>query len=185
MSWTIGRLARRFGLGRSTLLYYDRLGLLRPSGRTRAGYRVYDEAAVQRLDAICRYREVGLSLAEIAELLDGAPRGRTATLLAARLESLNVEIAALREQQRAIVRLLERPEALAGARAIDKQGWVAILRDAGLDDDAMERWHAAFERAAPEAHRDFLESLGLGPREVDAIRRRARVPSDQASSAGT
>ena len=38
---TIGKLARKFDLSRSTLLYYDRIGLLKPSGRTRANYRVY------------------------------------------------------------------------------------------------------------------------------------------------
>ena len=43
---TVGRLARRFGLARSTLLYYDRIGVLRPSARSAAGYRLYDAGDV-------------------------------------------------------------------------------------------------------------------------------------------
>jgi hypothetical protein len=67
------RLARMFRLSRSTLLYYDRIGLLRPSERTGANYRVYSEADRQRLDQICRYRRTGMSLETIAAVL-AAPR---------------------------------------------------------------------------------------------------------------
>ena len=49
-SWTVGRLARRFGLSRSTLLYYDSVGLLRPSDRSPAGYRLYTEKDLSRLE---------------------------------------------------------------------------------------------------------------------------------------
>jgi DNA-binding transcriptional MerR regulator len=41
---TIGQAAKHANLSRSTLLYYDRIGLLRPSGRSRAGYRLYNGA---------------------------------------------------------------------------------------------------------------------------------------------
>jgi DNA-binding transcriptional MerR regulator len=175
VSVSVGRLARRFGLARSTLLYYDRIGLLSPSARSRAGYRLYAERDVARLAAICRYREAGLGLDAIAELLAGS-RGRAAELLEARLEQLNDEIARLREQQRVAVRLLKDGKKLmrSRTRAIDKEAWTAILRAAGLDDDGMHRWHAEFERSAPEAHQDFLESLGLPGREVARIRRWSR-----------
>lgn len=58
------------------------------------------------------------------------------------------------------------------ARAMDKDGWVQLLRATGLSDDDMDRWHAEFERLAPEAHQDFLESLDIGVREVATIRPR-------------
>jgi MerR family transcriptional regulator, thiopeptide resistance regulator len=173
MSLSVSRLGRQFGLSRSALLYYDRIGLLSPSGRSRAGYRVYGERDAKRLEAICRYREIGLSLEQIGELLDGAT-GRTAELLEARLDQLNAEIERLREQQRIIVRLLADRKKLRRARAIDKEGWVAILRAAGLDDDGMRRWHVEFEKMAPDAHADFLQSLGLPPAEVTKIRRWSR-----------
>lgn len=172
MSLSVGRLGKRFGLSRSALLYYDRIGLLSPSERSRAGYRVYGERDVRRLEAICRYREIGLPLEQIRELLAGAS-GRAGDVLEARLDQLNAEIERLREQQRVIVRLLANPRKLRGARAIDKARWVAILRAAGLDDAAMQRWHVEFERMAPEAHQDFLESLGLPRGEITRIRRSA------------
>ena len=175
MTFSISRLGRRFGLSRSTLLYYDRIGLLAPSKRSAAGYRVYGEADVKRLEAICRYREIGLSLKQIGDLVGGAT-GRTALLLEARLDRLNDEIERLREQQRVIVRLLANPKKLRNARAMDKDRWVAILRAAGLDDAAMHRWHVEFERAAPTAHQDFLESLGLAKAEVTRIRRSSSEP---------
>jgi len=176
MNLSVGRLAGRFGLSRSTLLYYDRIGLLAPSKRSAAGYRVYGDGDVRRLEAICRYREVGLGLKQIGELLGGAT-SRTAELLEARLDRLNDEIERLREQQRIIVRLLANPKKLRRGRAIDKDRWVAILRAAGLDDAAMHRWHVEFERAAPAAHQDFLESLGLSQPDVARIRRWSRTPS--------
>lgn len=171
---SVGRLGRRFGLSRSALLYYDRIGLLSPSKRSSAGYRIYGDLDAKRLEAICRYREIGLSLQQIRELLDGKS-GPTAELLEARLDQLNGEIERLREQQRIIVRLLESPKLFRKARAIDKERWVAILRAAGLNDAAMHRWHVEFERMAPTGHREFLESLGLPELEVMRIRRWSRV----------
>jgi DNA-binding transcriptional MerR regulator len=167
--YTVGVLARSVGLARSTLLYYDRIGLLSPSRRSTSRYRVYGEDARERLEAICTYRRVGLGLAEIRALLE-ARGGRTVAILTSRLESLNQEIAQLREQQRVIVRLLENRRLLGKARALDKRRWVQILASAGLDEAAMRRWHVEFETLAPESHQDFLESLGIPPSEIASIR---------------
>ena len=93
--YTVGALARSVGLARSTLLYYDRIGLLPPSRRSVARYRLYGEDARSRLEAIRTYRGVGLGLGEIRALLD-AHGGRTAAILTDRLDQLNQEIAHLR-----------------------------------------------------------------------------------------
>ncbi len=167
--YTVGVLARSFGLARSTLLYYDRIGLLPPSRRSATGYRIYGEDARARLEAIRTYRGVGLRLGEIRALLD-ARDGRTATILTARLHDLNREIGSLREQQRVIVQLLKNRTLLKRARALDKRRWVEILSAAGLDAAAMHRWHVEFEALAPESHQDFLESLGISASEIAAIR---------------
>jgi DNA-binding transcriptional MerR regulator len=53
--YTIGRIARIFGLSRSTLLYYDSIGLLTPTGRSDAGYRLYSEDDRKRLERINDY----------------------------------------------------------------------------------------------------------------------------------
>lgn len=173
-TFTVGRLARCFGLSRSTLLYYDSIGLLQPSGRSAANYRIYNRRDRRRLEMICRYREVGLSLAQIENILD-RPGGRTAAALERRLEELNGEMASLREQQRIIVRLLQNRAGLQrGSRAMTKQRWVELLEASGLDQADRVRWHVEFERMAPRAHQDFLESLGIPVEEVAAIRRRSQ-----------
>jgi DNA-binding transcriptional MerR regulator len=157
------------GLSRSTLLHYDRIGLLRPLQRSRSNYRIYSAADRQRLKKICRYRRAGLSLQEIKSIL-AAPQLQTVQTLERRLAALNREIRALRNQQQVIVDLLKDRSLLAGTRVLDKARWIAVLRGAGLDDAAMGQWHVAFERMSPEAHQDFLESLGMSPPEITEIR---------------
>ncbi len=170
---TIGRLARRFGLSRSTLLYYDRIGLLRPSGRTGANYRRYAPEDSERLAQICRYRSAGVPLGDVARILSSGG-GEVAAVLERRLAALNQEIARLRAQQDVIVRILRRPSLRRRVRGLDKDGWVALLRAAGLDDAGMETWHREFERLAPEAHQDFLESLRIPAGDIRSIRAWAR-----------
>ncbi len=173
---TITALARRFGLARSTLLHYDHLGLLRPAGRSLAGYRRYGPPELRRLEAICTYRRAGLSLSAIGRILDGPPSG-LAQALEARLGELDREMAALRQQQRVLADLLERPERLPGPGPLDKATWVELLRASGMSEAAMDRWHMTFEAQAPGKHQQFLESLGLAPGEIDALRRRY-APAD-------
>lgn len=52
-----------------TLHHYDRLGLLRPSGRTPAGYRLYQESDLARLEQIVALKFIGFSLKDIRKLL--------------------------------------------------------------------------------------------------------------------
>ena len=167
--YRIGQLAREFGLARSTLLYYDHIGLLRPTGRSKAGYRLYAPAERLRLEMICGYRQAGLALEDIRRLLDQA-QDDSCAVLQRRLRELGAEIRTLRLQQRLLAGMLK---TVAGGElpvTIDKDVWVAMLRAAGMDDAAMERWHAEFERRAPQAHHDFLLSLGIPAHEIRRIR---------------
>jgi len=90
---TIGRLARRAGLGTETLRHYERLGLIRPARRSAANYRLYDLVTEQRLSFIRRAQALGFSLAEIRELLD----------LHHRNDASAAEVKALTEQRIALV----------------------------------------------------------------------------------
>lgn len=166
---SIGQLARRFGLSRSALLYYDAIGLLSPRARTAAGYRRYSAQDVARLEQIDLYRKAGLPLARIARVLAG-DRGTLAGALETRLAELNRQVQSLRRQQQLVLALLQERAGRLGARYLDKQRWVAILRATGMSEEDMRRWHVEFEASAPEAHQDFLESLGLDAEEVDRIR---------------
>ncbi len=107
-TFSISQIARACGLSRSTLLFYDRLGLLRSSGRTGAGYRVCKVASGKR------------------------------------------------------------------PRCVDKQMWIEMLKAAGMDQSAMNRWHAECESRSPDGHQEFLLSLGIPPNEAARIRRVSR-----------
>ena len=56
---TISQVASRFGLSRSTLLYYDTIGLLSPSLRSRANYRLYSPADVERKETALHHVLMG------------------------------------------------------------------------------------------------------------------------------
>jgi MerR family transcriptional regulator, thiopeptide resistance regulator len=176
---TLGRLAREVGLARSSLLHYEALGLLVPSGRSSAGYRLYDPAQLERLRAIRAYRDAGLPLAAIRNLLgnqEAAQGDAAAQILEMHLMALSEEIARLKHRQKAIATLLAQPSFhdRGRGRTRGKEAWVALLRDAGFDEADMDRWHAEFEVENPDSHAAFLDSLGLEREEVNAIRRRAR-----------
>ena len=67
---TVGQVADELGVTVRTLHHYDGIGLVTPSGRTRAGYRLYTAADLERLQHVVVYRRLGFSLEEVAELLD-------------------------------------------------------------------------------------------------------------------
>ena len=70
MSWTVSEVARLSGVTVRTLHHYDELGLLRPRGRTETGYRLYEQADLERLQRILAYRDLGIGLDKIAAILD-------------------------------------------------------------------------------------------------------------------
>ncbi|PKO34932.1 MAG: MerR family transcriptional regulator [Betaproteobacteria bacterium HGW-Betaproteobacteria-7] len=173
---TLGQVARTCGLARASLLHYEALGLLMPAGRSPAGYRLYGEAEIERLHAIRRYREAGLSLPAIGALLasrrprEEDPESEPAALLENRLLSLSREVELLREQQKMLALLLATPEFRTRQSCQGKAAWVALLARAGFDEKDMRQWHKSFEADSPEEHAIFLRSLGLVPGEIAAIR---------------
>ncbi len=170
---SIGQLARAFGLARSTLLYYDTIGILRPSERSGANYRRYTQEDHHKLELICMYRQIGLSMASIGEILR-APQSTARGILEKRLIDLAGEIAKLREQQQVIIRMLADSSLRDRIPFMDKEGWITLLRAAGLDDDGMDKWHQEFERFSPRLHQEFLEGLGITDSEIEKIREWSR-----------
>jgi len=177
---SVTKLARRCGVSRTALLYYESIGLMPPPARTGGNYRCYSEADAERLRAIRAYRNAGLSLDDIRAILKATgPRARgtcgTASgVLKRRLVELDAEIEALRAHQHAILQLLG-SRALGKADMITKEKWVSIMHSCGFTEDQMSRWHAEFERSAPEEHQEFLEFLHIGPAEIKSIREKSRT----------
>jgi DNA-binding transcriptional MerR regulator len=171
---TISALAKASGLSRSALLYYDRLGLLKPCGRSRAGYRQYSPAEVERLEQICLYRQIGIPLKEMRKLLDKSRPTISVEILQRRLRVLSREIANFQRQQQCIVQLLKQRQIQQGAEMINKDRWVEIMKAAGFEEQDMRNWHVQFEKMEPEAHQEFLESLGIEDAEIRKIREWSR-----------
>lgn len=173
-TYSIGELGKRFGVSRATLLYYDRIGLLSATGRSPSGYRLYNESDAARLAKIRHYRAGGLSLEAIKRLLaDGTAAGEVAELIGQRVEELNRTIQNCRRQQRLLLSLLPGAVDRLATRSMNKEQWVELLRRSGMEDGDMLRWHQEFESLAPEAHQDFLESLGIDADEIEQIRIRS------------
>jgi len=166
--WTVSKLAARCGLSRGTLLYYESIGLVKPPARSAANYRRYGERDLQRLQQICAYRHAGLTLDDIRAILDRR-ESDAAAVLKRRLVALDGEIETRRAHQRAILKLLKN-DSIGRNKMITKEKWVSIMKASGLTEADMHRWHAEFEKAAPEGHQEFLEFLHIPAAEIRTIR---------------
>jgi len=103
----VGELAKRTGVSVRTLHYYDEIGLLSPSHRTDAGYRLYDKEDIIRLQQIISLRQIGFSLEEIRECLEQRNFSFDRVI--------QLHTARLREQIELSQKLLNRLEAIAQA----------------------------------------------------------------------
>lgn len=109
---TIGSIARRAGVNVQTVRYYERRGILSPSGRRASGYRVYAPGAVRVIRFIKNAQALGFSLDEITGLLKlrigrGAQCGPARRRAEARLRVVRERIAGLRAIERTLQRLLK------------------------------------------------------------------------------
>jgi MerR family transcriptional regulator, thiopeptide resistance regulator len=107
VGYSVGKVANLAGVTIKTLHHYDEIRLLSPSGRSEAGYRIYGESDLQRLQQILFYRELGLALEEIATILDD-PRTdavghlrRQRRLLTERIGRLHKMVAAIDHEMEA------------------------------------------------------------------------------------
>lgn len=119
----VGELAKRTGLTVRTLHHYDAIGLLKPSARSEADYRLYNQADVGRLHAIQALRHLGLSLADIGDMLARGGEGLGDTV-ARQIRALDHEITQATEL-RARLQLLQ--ERLAAGNAPDMSDWLSTL----------------------------------------------------------
>jgi DNA-binding transcriptional MerR regulator len=169
---TVTKLARRCGLSRTALLYYESIGLMPPPLRSGGNYRCYSEADAQRLQQILAYRNAGLKLEDIREILE-RPGGAARMALKRRLLEIDAEIGDLRAHQQTILKLLD-SATFGKGKKMTKEKWVSIMQGCGLSEEQMQRWHAEFERAAPAEHQEFLEYLHIPQEEIAVIRQKSK-----------
>jgi MerR family copper efflux transcriptional regulator len=116
--YQIKDVAERSGFTAATLRYYEDIGLLPPSGRSPAGYRLYDDRVLDRLAFISRAKQLGCTLDEIADLSlawDGGQCGpvqdRLSAVVAEKLatsEQQILELVTLRDELHRAAAALER-----------------------------------------------------------------------------
>jgi DNA-binding transcriptional MerR regulator len=108
---TVTKAARAVGVAASTLRYYEREGLVAPSGKSRAGYRLYDADAVARLRFVRAAQAIGLPLKDVRTVLEldaRTGRARMRGLLESRLAQVERRLAHLTTVHDALTRALAR-----------------------------------------------------------------------------
>jgi DNA-binding transcriptional MerR regulator len=173
--WTVSKLAARCGLSRGTLLYYESIGLLKPPARSSGNYRTYGERDLRHLQQICVYRHAGLTLDDIRAIITQPVHRESdaAAVLKRRLAALDGEIEMRRAHQRAILKLLKN-DLIGRKKTMTKEKWVSVMKASGMTEADMHRWHAEFEKAAPDEHQEFLEFLHIPAQEIRTIRDSSR-----------
>lgn len=166
---SIGKLAKKFGLSRSTLLYYDKIGLLSPVSHQKGEYRTYGIAEQKRLKQICLYRQAGVALKEIKQILDNEVTNASNCLMA-RFKQLDQEISELKEQQKIIAGMLHNTSLLSHSEPMTKALWSKLLEASGFSEKMMKNWHIQFEKSAPKEHLAFLKFLQIPDDEIQIIR---------------
>ena len=139
MTYTVSDVAGATGITVRTLHHYDEIGVLRPSERSPSGYRIYDEADLERLQEVLFFRELGFGLGEIRTSLADPGLDRRQVLL--RQRSLMADqVKRFRQMVKAIDRALD---AIDEGVLMDKEEMFEIFGDfdpTEYEDEARERW---------------------------------------------
>ncbi|TYK46020.1 MerR family transcriptional regulator [Actinomadura decatromicini] len=147
----IGEVARRSGVSARMLRHYESLGLVRPTGRTEAGYREYSSEDIRRIFHIESLRSLGLSLREVGSALDDP--GFTPSALVDDL------VRRTRERIASETELLTRLQRIGAA---DPADWADVLQTVAL-------LHALGSESAGTRQRAALSSADETPMPVDAL----------------
>jgi MerR family transcriptional regulator, thiopeptide resistance regulator len=137
---TVGQVAEQFDITVRTLHHYDEIGLLSPSERSLAGYRLYTAEDLTRLQHVVVYRRLGFALEEIALLLDHP-------------ESV---VQHLRRQRAAVLDRLDEMRGLVDAidRALERE----MNEQPATSEDMKELFGDGFEDAQAEAEQRWGDS---------------------------
>lgn len=156
----VGQLAKAAGLTVRTLHYYEEIGLLRPSGRTEAGHRIYSDADVERLYRISLLRRLGLRLEEVAQALDD-PAWNLRSALSTHLGELDRRLEATGRLRSRIGHLVAQD---AGTDAPKTDDLLMILEEMTMLDTTVQRRIALLVYRDLQAAYDYLVRVfGLGP----------------------
>ncbi|MCW7753450.1 MerR family transcriptional regulator [Desulfobotulus sp. H1] len=149
----VSDITRRLGIARSTLLYYQRIGLVSPARDEQNGYRIYSESDLERLVTIRCLQRAGFSLTQCQRCIEGK---MDTAMLREQLLVIEREILHLKTAERMLRALCQRTEGKAPPQT--------------PETDPLRHWHAAFEKQSAQAHLKWLQALGFSEKTATQIR---------------
>ena len=165
--YTIRKLCERSGLSRTTLLYYESIGLLEAEARSESNYRLYTDVSAERLDKICTYRDAGVPLMDIQQIL-GYENNEEREILERTLYMLNNKAKEIRDSQEKIASLLHNATNTEyPISGIDIKKIIASLAPLGIGEEVFLQIHEAFENNSPEDHQSLMKFLGFSEDEIN------------------
>ncbi len=151
---TVHEVSRLTGVSIRALQYYDRIGLLHPAEYTEAGYRLYDEAALETLQQILLFRELEFPLKDIQQIIQSPSFDRK--------KALEQQIELLQMKKERLEKLIEL------ARGIQATGGKKHMDFSAFDTKKMDEYAARAKAswgATPEYHEYEQKSKGRTPAE--------------------
>lgn len=166
MEYTIGQLGKMAGISTRTLRYYDEIGLLKPARTSASGYRIYGSAEVERLQQILFYRELGVDLDSIQEIMT-SPTFDAATALWHHREQLLEKRARL---DTLIANVEKSIEAMEGKRVMTDQEKFEGFKRALVDENEKRYGREVREKYGDEAvERSNAKLMGMSQQEYDEV----------------
>jgi len=150
---SISQVSKLIGVARSTLLYYERIGIITPKRNLENGYREYSQKDIDSLLLVRQLQQAGLSLKESINIMHG---NLDSDLISKRYQDLEKEIKNMIMAKEVLRSLLTR----ATGEIVTEDKLVTSGRN----------WHAEFERQGSEAHSAWLKKLGFDEKESLYIR---------------
>jgi MerR family transcriptional regulator, thiopeptide resistance regulator len=186
MAHTVGEVARMASVTIRTLHHYDDIGLLTPSGRSDAGYRLYEHADLERLQELLFYRELGLGLDEIRRIVENEAYDRT--------EALREHRELLIERRDLISGLINAVETALDAQLrgiiMNPEDMLEVFGDfdpSQYEEEVKERWGEsdAYKESARRTGRytksDWLQIKAEGGANIDRFGELLRAGADPTS----
>ncbi|MDQ0379859.1 MerR family transcriptional regulator [Amycolatopsis thermophila] len=180
-SHKVGELAKATGLTVRTLHHYDHVGLVRPSGRTASGHRLYDESDVRRLYAVLALRQLGLPLEDIGAALAGT--SGLGELLTRHREHLDRQLVAIRTLHAHLTTMLATLDDGVGVT-----DFLALIREVTTVDETVKQYFSEAQLAELAERRSRLGGQEDVQRKwqdlIPRVQRAIDTGTDPASTAG-
>lgn len=166
---TVKEIAKLTHVSVRTLHHYDAIGLLKPTRVTEAGYRLYDDEALERLYLILLFREIGFPLKEIKDILDAPDYDRNRVL------ERQIELLKKKQKRLGLLIDLTRGVQMLGIKYLNMEGFDMEKMEAHYDQaqllygksDAWKQWEEKRKNRAPDREKainervmDFFVRLG-------------------------